>query len=341
MFDSNKIKDEFNSQISQTLSIEDLLSLKSAMLGKTGVVSKLFHSLSNLDTSEKKNAGRDINNLKNYIETKISEKKSVIELSLLKNRLSQESVDISLPSRNINFGSIHPISFVLDEITSIFNDMGFITTSGPEVEQSHYNFNALNIPDHHPAREMHDTFYIDVPDYLMRTHTSSVQIRSMLNNNPPLKIVSPGRTFRSDSDATHTPMFHQVEALYIDRNVNFAELRYCINEFLRRFFECDVNTRFRTSYFPFTEPSAEVDISCAIEDNHISIGKGDKFLEIMGCGMVHSNVLKNCNIDFDEFQGFALGLGVERLAMLKYGMSDLREFFQNDPRFLKHYSFFS
>jgi len=341
MFDSDKIKDEFNSQISQTLSIEDLLSLKSSMIGKTGVVSKLFQGLSNLDSSEKKNAGRDINNLKNYIETKINEKKSVIELSLLQKTLSQESVDISLPSRKINFGSIHPISFVLDEITSIFNDMGFVRTSGPEVEQSHYNFNALNIPDHHPAREMHDTFYIDVPDYLMRTHTSSVQIRSMLKNKPPLKIISPGRTFRSDSDSTHTPMFHQVEALYIDTNVNFAELRYCINEFLRRFFECDVSTRFRTSYFPFTEPSAEVDIACSIEDGYISIGKGEKFLEIMGCGMVHSNVLKNCNIDADKFQGFALGLGVERLAMLKYGMSDLREFFQNDPRFLKHYSFFS
>ncbi|MBT4989554.1 MAG: phenylalanine--tRNA ligase subunit alpha [Rickettsiales bacterium] len=339
MVNFEDLKHNFNSELSQTSTIEDIYNLKSAYIGKTGKVTSLFKGLSNVANEEKKHFGQEINLLKNYVELKLTQRKELIDLASLQQQLADDNIDITLPSREKYFGKLHPITYVLEEITSIFKELGFTVADGPEVELSHYNFNALNIPDHHPAREMHDTFYIDKPDYLLRTHTSSVQIRTLLKQRPPIKMISPGRTYRSDSDSTHTPMFHQVEALYLDKGVNFAELRYCINEFLRRFFQCEIKTRFRTSYFPFTEPSAEVDIACTRKDNKIIIGQGNEYMEIMGCGMVHSNVLKNCQINPDEYQGFALGLGVERLAMLKYGIADLRDFFQNDPRFLDHYSF--
>jgi len=339
MVNYEEIKHNFNSELSQTSTIEDIYNLKSAYIGKTGKVSSLFKDLVNVTNEAKKQAGKEINLLKNYVESKLAQKKEEIDLSTLHQQLAGETVDITLPSRAKIFGKLHPITYVLEEITGIFKDLGFAVADGPEIESNYYNFNALNIPDHHPAREMHDTFYIDSPDYLLRTHTSSVQIRTLLKNKPPIKIISPGRTYRSDSDSTHTPMFHQVEALYLDKGVNFAELRYCINEFLRRFFKCEIKTRFRTSYFPFTEPSAEVDIACTKRGNKLIIGSGNDYMEIMGCGMIHSNVLNNCDIDPEEYQGFALGLGVERLTMLKYGVADLRDLFQNDPRFLDHYSF--
>lgn len=339
MVDLNNIKRDFDDSLSSVSSLDDLQFLKSQFLGKSGKVTFLFKEISSVSPDKRKDFGKNINVLKNYIENILSEKKDSINLGLLSSELANDTIDITLPARTKKFGNIHPISYVLEEIKSIFYELGFVVTTGPEIEHSDYNFSFLNIPDHHPAREMHDTFYIDKPDYLLRTHTSSVQIRTLLNNKPPIKIISPGRTFRSDSDSTHTPMFHQVEALYVDKNINFSHLRYCINEFLRRFFKCEVNTRFRTSYFPFTEPSAEVDIECSIKGNKIIVGSGNDFLEVMGCGMVHSNVLENCNININEYQGFALGMGVERLAMLKYGISDLRDFFHNDPRFLDHYGF--
>ena len=339
MFDYDKYKKSFDSSLQNINNFDDLYIVKSSFIGKSGSISKLFKNISDLPLEQKKNAGKEINNLKNYIESSFDKKKEEIELDKLNKKLLSESIDITLPSRVNRFGKIHPLSYVTEELIIILRNMGFALAQGPEIESNYYNFNALNIPDHHPAREMHDSFYVNLTDHLLRTHTSSVQIRTLNEEKVPIKIMAPGRTYRADSDATHTPMFHQIEALYIDKNINFANLRYCINELLRKFFNKDISTRFRASYFPFTEPSAEVDISCKKKGNKILVGEGDDYLEILGCGMVHPKILENCNIDPNEYQGFAFGAGIERLTMLKYGISDLRDLFNNDARFLNHYGF--
>ena len=339
MFDYDKYKKSFDSSLQNINNFDDLYIVKSSFIGKSGSISKLFKNISDLPLEQKKNAGKEINNLKNYIESSFDKKKEEIELDKLNKKLLSESIDITLPSRVNRFGKIHPLSYVTEELIIILRNMGFALAQGPEIESNYYNFNALNIPDHHPAREMHDSFYVNLTDHLLRTHTSSVQIRTLNEEKVPIKIMAPGRTYRADSDATHTPMFHQIEALYIDKNINFANLRYCINELLRKFFNKDISTRFRASYFPFTDPSAEVDISCKKKGNKILVGEGDDYLEILGCGMVHPKILENCNIDPNEYQGFAFGAGIERLTMLKYGISDLRDLFNNDARFLNHYGF--
>ena len=256
-------------------------------------------------------------------------------------KLEKEKVDVTLPERPFSQGKIHPVSQVIDEISSIFSEIGFSVEEGPDVENEYNNFTALNTPNSHPARDMHDTFYLDdKKELLLRTHTSPVQIRTMLKDKPPFKIIAPGRTYRSDSDQTHTPMFHQVEGLHIDQNINMGHLKGCLNYFIKEFFEVDkIKMRFRPSHFPFTEPSAEVDIGYEIINGKIMIGEGDKWLEILGCGMVHPNVLKNVKIDTKKFQGYAFGIGIDRLAMLKYGINDLRAFFECDYRWLNHFGF--
>ncbi|MBT5110937.1 MAG: phenylalanine--tRNA ligase subunit alpha, partial [Rhodospirillaceae bacterium] len=258
--------------------------------------------------------------------------------------LARDQVDITLSARPENEGRLHPISQTIDEIIAIFGEMGFVLAEGPDIEDDFHNFTALNIPPEHPARQMHDTFYLpEQPDgsrKLLRTHTSSVQVRTMQNSEPPLRIIVPGRAFRCDSDMTHTPMFHQVEGLIVDKTVHMGHLKGCLIEFCRAYFETsDVPVRFRPSFFPFTEPSAEVDIGCSRQDGTLKIGAGDDWLEILGCGMVHPKVLDACGIDSSEYQGFAFGMGIERIAMLKYGMPDLRTFFDADMRWLRHYGF--
>lgn len=271
---------------------------------------------------------------------KSTRKKDAYETAELNEKLRGEKIDLSAPVRKENRGLIHPISKVKQEIEEIFATLGFEFAQGPEVEDDFHNFTALNMPADHPARQMQDTFYLQNSELLLRTHTSNTQIRKMNNSQPPLKIAALGRVFRRDSDQTHTPMFHQVEGFVVDESANMGNLKWVLEQFLQAFFEVkNVELRFRPSFFPFTEPSAEVDINYSLENGRIKIGKGDRFMEILGCGMIHRNVLSNCGIDPEKFQGFAFGMGVERLAMLKYGITDLRMFFENDVRFLKHFGF--
>ena len=335
--DVNKILPKLEEDLERVSGFIDYQELKSESFGKQGKMTSLLKAIRDVPSEEKKSYATKINIVKQEVESRFAQKIHILKNVELEEKLAEEYIDVSLPERKSPFGIIHPISNVLHQVTNIFKQMGFVSQFGPEVEDLYHNFTALNIAEHHPAREMHDTFYLDGIERLLRTHTSSVQIRSMTKNTPPLKIIAPGKTYRSDSDATHTPMFHQLEVLYIDREVNFANLKHCINEFLKKFFSCDVETRFRPSYFPFTEPSAEVDISYFRKEGKIEIGKGDNFMEILGCGMIHPNVLDNCSIDSNEYQGFAIGMGIERLAMLKYGISDLRDFFNNDYRWNDHY----
>ncbi|MCF1744166.1 phenylalanine--tRNA ligase subunit alpha [Paradevosia shaoguanensis] len=330
-----------------------------AALGKKGSVSALLASLGGMAPEERKTAGPAINGLKNEISALIDAKGAELAAKALDARLAAEKVDVTLPLQPAPSarGRIHPISQVIDEITAIFSDMGFSIAEGPDIETDYYNFTALNFPEGHPAREMHDTFFLK-PDAngerkVLRTHTSPVQIRAMQRTNekpaanyitgtvePPIRIVVPGRTYRNDSDQTHTPMFHQVEGLVIDKSSHIGQLRWVIEEFLKAFFEVDnVKTRFRPSFFPFTEPSMEVDVQCDRSGNEVKIGEGSDWLEILGCGMVHPNVLRNAGLDPDVYQGFAWGMGIDRLAMLKYGMPDLRAFFDADKRWLDHYGF--
>ena len=271
-------------------------------------------------------------------------RKMVLEKAGIDARLIEEKIDVTLPARPETQGAIHPISQTIDEVISIFGEMGFRVAEGPDIEEDWYNFTALNIPLDHPARQEHDTFYLnaerDGQRMVLRTHTSPVQIRTMQVQEPPIRIIVPGRTYRCDHDATHSPMFHQVEGLHIDKGINMGHLKGCLNYFIKEFFEVDkIKMRFRPSHFPFTEPSAEVDIGYRIEKNKIIIGEGDKWLEVLGCGMVHPNVLKNCKVDPKIYQGFAFGIGIDRLAMLKYGINDLRSFFECDYRWLNHYGF--
>ncbi|SCM77380.1 phenylalanine tRNA synthetase, alpha subunit [uncultured Pleomorphomonas sp.] len=323
-----------------------LEGVRVAILGKQGSVSALLKTLGAMSPDERRTRGAAINALKDRVGLAIADRKAVLKAAALDARLARETVDISLPVRPgpLAEGRIHPVSQVIDEITAIFTDMGFAVAEGPDIETDHYNFTALNFPPDHPAREMHDTFFLkpkeDGSRLLLRTHTSPVQVRTMEAQKPPIRIIAPGRTYRCDSDATHTPMFHQVEGLVIDETTHFGHLKWVLEEFLKAFFEVDeVKTRFRPSFFPFTEPSMEVDVGCRRSGSEIRIGEGDDWLEILGCGMVHPNVIRSAGLDPDVYQGFAFGMGIDRIAMLKYGMPDLRAFFDADARWLKHYGF--
>ena len=341
MPDIKKIKDEYLDKLSGDLNLENVNKIKTELFGKNGAISDLFKKLGLMSSEDRKKFASDLNFIKEELQEKINSKLQEIETKEINSKLENEKVDITLPERDINQGKIHPVSQVIDEISSIFSEIGFSVEEGPDVENQHYNFTALNTPDNHPARDMHDTFYLDnKKELLLRTHTSPVQVRTMLNGKPPFKIIAPGRTYRSDSDQTHSPMFHQVEGLHIDRDINMGHLKGCLNYFIKEFFEVDkIQMRFRPSHFPFTEPSAEVDIGYEFKDGKIIIGEGDKWLEILGCGMVHPNVLKNVNVNPDKYQGYAFGIGIDRLGMLKYGINDLRAFFETDYRWLNHFGF--
>ena len=342
MSDIKKIKDEYLLKLNENLDLNQINQIKTDLFGKNGLVSSQFKQLGKIAEDERKIFASDLNTTKDELQDLISSKIDEIENKEINKKLEKEKVDITLPERPFAQGKIHPVSQVIDEISSIFSEIGFSVEEGPDVENEHNNFTALNTPDNHPARDMHDTFYLDEKkELLLRTHTSPVQIRTMLSDKPPFKIIAPGRTYRSDSDQTHAPMFHQVEGLHIDKNINMGHLKGCLNYFIKEFFEVDkIKMRFRPSHFPFTEPSAEVDIGYEIKDGKIIIGEGDKWLEILGCGMVHPNVLKNVKVNPDEFQGYAFGIGIDRLAMLKYGINDLRAFFDCDYRWLNQFGFY-
>ena len=341
MSDLKKIKDEFLIKLKGKLNLSEINQIKTDLFGKNGIVSSQFKKIRSISETERKKFASDLNiikdELQNLIETKINE----IQNTEINEKLEKEKIDITLPERSFVRGKIHPVSQTIDEISSIFSEIGFTVEEGPDVENEYNNFTALNTPDNHPARDMHDTFYLDEKkEKLLRTHTSPVQIRTMLKDKPPFKIIAPGRTYRSDSDQTHAPMFHQVEGLHIDKDLNMGHLKGCLNYFIKEFFEVDkIKMRFRPSHFPFTEPSAEVDIGYEIKDGKIVIGEGDQWLEILGCGMVHPNVLKNVKVDPTKYQGYAFGIGIDRLAMLKYGINDLRAFFECDYRWLNHFGF--
>ncbi len=323
-----------------------LEAVRIAALGKNGSVTALLKTLGSLTPDERKVQGPAINGLKDRLTSAIAARKQELAEAALDERLKSETVDVTLPVREPapESGRVHPITQVIDELTAIFADMGFAIAEGPDVETDDYNFTKLNFPEGHPARDMHDTFYFnpkwDGSRLLLRTHTSPVQVRTMLSQKPPIRVICPGRTYRSDSDQTHTPMFHQVEGLVIDRGSHLGHLKWILQEFCKAFFEVDhVKMRFRPSFFPFTEPSLEVDIQCKRDKGEIRFGEGEDWLEILGCGMVHPNVLRNCGLDPEEYQGFAWGMGLDRIAMLKYGMPDLRAFFEADVRWLRHYGF--
>ena len=341
MSDLKNIHKEYISKLNETLNEEQVNQIKSELFGKNGLISSQFKKLGSLDENERKQFASELNKIKDELQNIITNSLKDIELKKINEKLENEKVDITLPERPITRGKIHPVSQTIDEISSIFSEIGFSVEEGPDIENEYNNFSALNTPDHHPARDMHDTFYLDEKkEILLRTHTSPVQIRTMIKSKPPFKIIAPGRTYRSDSDQTHAPMFHQVEGLHIDKDVNMGHLKGCLNYFIKEFFEVDkIKMRFRPSHFPFTEPSAEVDIGYELKDGKIVIGEGDQWLEILGCGMVHPNVLKNVKVDPEKFQGFAFGIGIDRLAMLKYGINDLRAFFECDYRWLNHFGF--
>ena len=346
MSDLNALQAETLSAIAAAADEAALESVRVGALGKKGSISALLATLGKMSPDERKSAGAEINALKDKVSEALGARRSVLKEAALEARLSSERVDVTLPTREtgIETGRIHPISQVMDELTAIFADLGFSIAEGPDVESDDYNFTKLNFPEGHPAREMHDTFFFAPNEAgerkLLRTHTSPVQVRTMLAKKPPIRVICPGRTYRCDSDQTHTPMFHQVEGLVIDKQANLGHLKWILEESCKAFFEVpSVKMRFRPSFFPFTEPSMEVDIQCSRKGGEIRFGEGDDWLEILGCGMVHPNVLRNCGLDPDEYQGFAWGMGIDRIAMLKYGMPDLRPFFDADVRWLSHYGF--
>ena len=341
MSDIIKIKDEYLNKLKEISDVKEINQLKSELFGKSGKISNEFKKMGSLNSEDRKKTSSELNDAKNELQNLIEKKIKDIEINEINSKLKNERVDVTLPGRSFNRGKIHPVSQVIDEISSIFSEIGFTVEEGPDVENEYNNFTALNTPENHPARDMHDTFYLDKnKKFLLRTHTSPVQVRTMLDGKPPFKIIAPGRTYRSDSDQTHAPMFHQVEGLHIDKNINMGHLKGCLNYFIKEFFEVDkIKMRFRPSHFPFTEPSAEVDIGYELKDGKIRIGEGDKWLEILGCGMVHPNVLKNVKVDPNKYQGYAFGIGIDRLAMLKYGINDLRAFFETDYRWLSHFGF--
>ncbi len=323
-----------------TASAMDLAALDQVRvqyLGKKGEISALLKSLGELPPDERPKVGAVINEARDRAHVAVEERKRVLEEAALNARLATESVDVTLPGRGVDVGGLHPVTRTIDRMTAFFGSAGFEVVEGPEVEDDWHNFEALNIPSTHPARAMHDTFYFDTTT-LLRTHTSPVQVRTMKSGKPPFRVICPGRVYRCDSDVTHTPMFHQVEGLLIDEQSSFADLRGLLADFLRVFFEADLQVRFRPSYFPFTEPSAEVDIQCMICGGPgCRVCKHTGWLEVLGCGMVHPKVLAACGIDSRKYCGFAFGMGVERLAMLRYGVNDLRLFFENDLRFLAQF----
>ena len=341
------IKQETLQAITEAKDLKALDDIRVAALGKKGKITELMKSLGSLSVEEKKERGKGLNILKTDIENALEKQKEILEAKELNERLQNEKIDVTLPIRPENQGRIHPVSKIYEEVVAIFGEMGFEVAEGPDIEDQFHNFNALNMPANHPARQMQDTFYIPNPDsndfddsFVVRTHTSPVQIRTMEKNKLPIRVIAPGRTYRSDYDATHTPMFHQVEGLVIDKNITMAHLKGCLYDFVKAFFELDeIPVRYRPSYFPFTEPSAEMDIGCKKSKTELKIGAGTDWLEILGCGMVHPNVLRAGGIDPDEYQGFAFGMGIDRLAMLEYGIPDLRTFFESDVRWLKHDGF--
>ncbi len=330
-------------QINAASTPDALEECRIALLGKKGALTEALKTLGALSPEERKERGAELNRIKESITQALDAKKIELSAAALNAQLGRESIDITLPPRPEPQGRIHPVSQVIEEITAIFADFGFTVAEGPDIEDDYHNFTALNIPESHPARQMHDTFYLagnGDGKTVLRTHTSPVQIRTMKSGAPPFRCIAPGSTYRCDSDMTHTPMFHQIEGFVIDKGIHMGHLKGIISDFLSAFFELDnVPVRFRPSFFPFTEPSAEVDIGCKRGKDALVIGAGSDWLEVMGCGMVHPNVLKNCGIDPDEWQGFAFGMGVERLAMLKYNIPDLRTFFASDARWLNHYGF--
>ncbi len=342
------LKTELALLIEAANDLQALEQAKVAALGKKGRITDLMKTLGNLSPEERKSTGQALNELKDEIAALINKQEEALKRQALDAKLATETLDITLSARPERRGHIHPISQTMEELVTIFADMGFSVAEGPDIEDDWHNFTALNFPPGHPAREMQDTFFLpedtaesgERAKKLLRTHTSSVQIRHMMNNKPPMRIIVMGRTYRSDYDMTHTPMFHQMEGLVIDENTNMGHLKGCLRDFCEAYFEVkELPMRFRPSFFPFTEPSAEVDIGCSRKDGGLKIGAGDDWLEILGCGMVHPNVLRNCGIDPGKYQGFAFGMGIERIAMLKYGIPDLRTFFESDTRWLDHYGF--
>jgi phenylalanyl-tRNA synthetase alpha chain len=346
MSDIADLETELMAAIAAASDAAALEAARIAALGRHGSVSTLLKSLGAMPPDARKRQGALINALKEHVTTAIAARQQQLKELALARRLNTETVDVTLPVHDApaEIGRVHPITQVLDELIAIFADMGFAVAEGPDIETEDLNFTKLNFPEGHPALDMHDTFYFkprpDGSRLLLRTHTSPVQIRTMLAEKPPIRVIIPGRTYRSDSDQTHTPMFHQVEGLVIDKHSHLGHLKWILQEFCKAFFEVDqVKMRFRPSFFPFTEPSLEVDIQCRRDKGEIRFGEGEEWMEILGCGMVHPNVLKNCGLDPDAYQGFAWGLGIDRIAMLKYGMPDLRAFFEADVRWLAHYGF--
>ena len=347
MTDLNQLEQTILAEIAAASDEAAIEAVRVGVMGKKGSVSELLKTLGSMSPDERKTTGAAINALKDRVMEALTARKSILKDAAIEDRLKRETVDVTLPLRPaaINSGRIHPIPQVIDEITAIFGDLGFAIAEGPDVETDYYNFTALNFPDGHPAREMHDTFFFNPKEdgtrRLLRTHTSPVQIRTMEAQKPPIRIVIPGKTYRMDSDATHSPMFHQVEGLVIDKTANVANMKWVLEEFCKSFFEVpSVTMRFRPSFFPFTEPSMEVDIQCdRSRPGEVRFGEGKDWMEILGCGMVHPNVLRAGGLDPDEYQGFAWGMGIDRIAMLKYGMPDLRAFFDADVRWLSHYGF--
>ncbi len=344
MEDASQLSGTAIDEIGAATSPETLEAVRIKYLGRRGILTLAMRALGGLEAEARRRAGAEMNAAKERITIALGEAGERLGHAALAERLAAERADVTLPVRFAREGRIHPISQTIDEIVAIFGEMGFVVAEGPHIEEDLYNFTALNIPPEHPARQEHDTFYLperaDGTRLVLRTHTSPVQIRTMLAQQPPIRIIVPGRTFRCDHDATHSPMFHQVEGLVIDRTTHMGHLKGCLIEFCRAFFGLDdLPVRFRPSYFPFTEPSAEVDIGCSRQGGRLEIGNGGDWLEILGSGMVHPNVLKNCGIDPAEYQGFAFGMGIERVAMLKYGIPDLRAFYDADLRWLRHYGF--
>ncbi len=346
MDDLEPLKEKYLALIAEADSEHALEEVRVAALGKKGEVSAKMRSLGGMSPEERQVAGPALNALKDDLAAALAAAKAVLTDAALEARLAGETMDVTLPGRPRGEGSIHPVSQVTEEIVAIFADLGYAVAEGPQVESDHYNFDALNIPPEHPARQEHDTFYMhrepgdNRPPHVLRTHTSPVQIRAMMAEGAPIQVIAPGRVYRADYDQTHTPMFHQVEGLAIGKDISMANLKWTLEEFCRAFFEVEgVELRFRASHFPFTEPSAEVDIRCSWEGGQLKLGEGDDWMEILGSGMVHPKVLEAAGVDPAQWQGFAFGIGIDRLAMLKYGIPDLRSFFDSDLRWLRHYGF--
>jgi phenylalanyl-tRNA synthetase alpha chain len=343
--DLDGMKSDWLVRIDAAADLPALEAARVAALGKQGAVTGLLKTLGAMSPEERQAEGPRIHGLREAVTEALAARKSALEEAELERRLATESLDMTLPAAPLAEGSVHPVSQVLDELAEIFADLGFSVATGPEIEDDWHNFTALNIPETHPARAMHDTFYFDREDanghrMLLRTHTSPVQIRTMQSQQPPIYIIAPGRTYRSDNDATHTPMFHQIEGLVIDRGITLGHLKWTLETFLKAFFERDdIALRLRPSYFPFTEPSAEIDVGYTLENGRRVLGGSEHWMELLGSGMVHPRVIANCGLDPDIWQGFAFGVGIDRLAMLKYGMDDLRAFFDGDLRWLRHYGF--